>query len=995
MKYEDLDCDGVRDPGEPGLPGWTICTTDYYGVFCDTTDATGAFAIYGLASTYLHFLYEVQQPGWIQTSPSTVQYNVYQPFYNSIMTGYDFGNIDTAKCAALVYDTCLAGRDDQFVPDAPEIPTPSPALATFLNELCQSAPNLTFDQPAFNQCFGHTFNQCFDTTCCVLSAKLCLRLQGFNAGCEDDDLQLGDYPGTASIYHLSLSQLLAIHTAGADTIWNPGDTMTVCLDLANLPPYGFITSVMPLLQDGKIDFLLHDDTMIDYLQLIVGRCCPGQQNDCSVSGFKWNDYDRDGVHDVGEPGLGGWTIELYYQGGPLYATTTTSANGSYSFANLPCTTYTVVEVNQPNWVQTYPSPATHSLNLTSGTNQTQVNFGNFMCSDNPADTCCARVPQNMVAWYSFDETAPITTYDLAGADNPGTQIGSFTYAPGMVNGAYRFGPTLANQDIVRVYNDPFVSIGSGNFSADVWIYPTSFSANCSVFLTNPGNAPCVDPIFDNRQWFFSGSGLDGVSFFVQDDGQGMNTGYLGLVMSSFPTPQTVFLSPPGTIALNQWQHVAVTVSRTTGGGKFYLNGNLVGSFNPISGPLFSTNAGPILDIGHGTFLNTGSCYLTNRYFDGFIDELEIFNRALTQSEVQALYAAGSSGKCRIHCKIPPTLLFCKGQNTKILNLTICNDGSSPATINYSLAGMASGVGCNFSGVGFTFSPANGTTPVLVPGQCITIPITVTKPVGFVSGNTACYSVSIIDPVTGASSTCQGKFVAPWKWCIIAIEPSFPSPLKLGQQQAMLFNVLNDDDSTGTLRYKIEALTGEGDASSAIISLNGLPPGEPVLGQRTVGLGTASNVEVSLSLSQFEALEMPTILLSVDDDNDGVYDPLGAGAVRPESIVDCNANGIDDLTDIGAGTSLDTNSNNVPDECEAICTAGYCSRCYLCGDANSDVVVSISDVVFLINYIFAGGPAPDPVLRGDADCTNSVNISDAVSLINYIFGGGPAPCAACP
>lgn len=69
--------------------------------------------------------------------------------------------------------------------------------------------------------------------------------------------------------------------------------------------------------------------------------------------------------------------------------------------------------------------------------------------------------------------------------------------------------------------------------------------------------------------------------------------------------------------------------------------------------------------------------------------------------------------------------------------------------------------------------------------------------------------------------------------------------------------------------------------------------------------------------------------------------------------------------------------------------------FVCGDADGSQVVSISDAVFLINYIFAGGPAPNPILRGDVDCSGSTSISDAVYLINYIFAGGPVPCAACP
>ncbi len=69
--------------------------------------------------------------------------------------------------------------------------------------------------------------------------------------------------------------------------------------------------------------------------------------------------------------------------------------------------------------------------------------------------------------------------------------------------------------------------------------------------------------------------------------------------------------------------------------------------------------------------------------------------------------------------------------------------------------------------------------------------------------------------------------------------------------------------------------------------------------------------------------------------------------------------------------------------------------YLCGDADGNGAISIADVVYLINYIFAGGPAPNPLAAGDADCSGAISIADAVYLINYIFAGGAAPCAACP
>lgn len=65
-----------------------------------------------------------------------------------------------------------------------------------------------------------------------------------------------------------------------------------------------------------------------------------------------------------------------------------------------------------------------------------------------------------------------------------------------------------------------------------------------------------------------------------------------------------------------------------------------------------------------------------------------------------------------------------------------------------------------------------------------------------------------------------------------------------------------------------------------------------------------------------------------------------------------------------------------------------------GDADGNGLITISDAVFLITYIFAGGPAPVPLARGDADCNGLVTISDAVHLISYIFAGGPRPCGNC-
>jgi len=68
----------------------------------------------------------------------------------------------------------------------------------------------------------------------------------------------------------------------------------------------------------------------------------------------------------------------------------------------------------------------------------------------------------------------------------------------------------------------------------------------------------------------------------------------------------------------------------------------------------------------------------------------------------------------------------------------------------------------------------------------------------------------------------------------------------------------------------------------------------------------------------------------------------------------------------------------------------------CGDANNDQNVNVSDGVWIINYVFAGGDPPQPVLAcGDANGEGAVNIADGVWIINYVFAGGDSPGNCAP
>jgi len=107
----------------------------------------------------------------------------------------------------------------------------------------------------------------------------------------------------------------------------------------------------------------------------------------------------------------------------------------------------------------------------------------------------------------------------------------------------------------------------------------------------------------------------------------------------------------------------------------------------------------------------------------------------------------------------------------------------------------------------------------------------------------------------------------------------------------------------------------------------------------------------------------------DSDFDGYGDP---GYVA-------NTCALDNCWMVFNPDQADSNSDGIGDACDNI----------ICGDADADGVVNIGDAVYLINFIFKGGPPPF-MWAADANGDGVINIGDAVYLIQYIFQGGPAP-----
>ncbi len=149
------------------------------------------------------------------------------------------------------------------------------------------------------------------------------------------------------------------------------------------------------------------------------------------------------------------------------------------------------------------------------------------------------------------------------------------------------------------------------------------------------------------------------------------------------------------------------------------------------------------------------------------------------------------------------------------------------------------------------------------------------------------------------------------------------------------------------------------------------------------------------------------VLAYDVDNDGVIEVIAGSDDQyvyvlngPDGTAEWSFSTADDVMDIEIA---DIGCDGLPNiACITFGSDGIVyafstlatGPLYECGDANDDLMVNVADAVFLINFVFKGGPPPDPIEAGDVNCDDLTNVGDAVYLINYVFKSGPIPCAVC-
>jgi hypothetical protein len=215
---------------------------------------------------------------------------------------------------------------------------------------------------------------------------------------------------------------------------------------------------------------------------------------------------------------------------------------------------------------------------------------------------CVTPPSNMISWWSGDGHP----FDLID-DNDGTLMGGATYAQGIVGKAFSFDGT---DDYVEIPHSSSLDI-TGAITIDAWIYRNS---SAHTGLLNKG-AIGTNGVYDLA--------LYQNKFYFRINGAALN------------------MPSNADIPVNAWTHIAGTYDSATSTAKIYING-VLDNTQSYSGTI-NTDTNP---------LHIGLYGSPNLFFSGKIDELEIFNRALTQTEIQAIYTAGAAGKCK-QCFDPP------------------------------------------------------------------------------------------------------------------------------------------------------------------------------------------------------------------------------------------------------------------------------------------------------------------------------------------------------
>jgi hypothetical protein len=279
------------------------------------------------------------------------------------------------------------------------------------------------------------------------------------------------------------------------------------------------------------------------------------------------------------------------------------------------------------------------------------------------------LPSNAVSWW----TANSTPNDALGLNN--ATLTNVTYTTGEVGKAFSFNGLNG----WAALGDPSSLAFTASFTIEGWIkvngLPTNYNFGSIMFRG------------DDR------GGLDPYQLVIQPNGN------LEFGIDNASNQGTGIQAP---IATGQWVHVAATLDDATGAMTLYENGAVVAQETTTIRP-FAT-----LDPTQEPGVGIGNSNALDNYdvpFNGLIDELTVYNRALTANEVLGIYKAGTSGKVISPITVTGTSVV-NGSGPVTFTITRTNTSGS-LTVNWTTADDTAKAGTNYAAASGTVTFLDG------------------------------------------------------------------------------------------------------------------------------------------------------------------------------------------------------------------------------------------------------------------------------------------------
>lgn len=242
---------------------------------------------------------------------------------------------------------------------------------------------------------------------------------------------------------------------------------------------------------------------------------------------------------------------------------------------------------------------------------------------------CAPIGASLAGWWPAEGSG----LDRA-AGHDGHVNGPMGFVPGQVGQAFHFNGTNAS---IRISASAGLAAGSPHgLTVELWINPSDLEHPRPVVEWNDGANP-------------------GVHLWIsEDDRTGDGRGSLFANLVSAGNVNHLLRSASGILRTNEYQHVALTHDQVSGIARLFWNGVIVAESTFGSLDLVTT---PNLYLGERPMSNVSE--LKPGFFAGALDEVTVYNRALTPEEIIAAYTSDRSGKCIL----PPVLVSYSSNQT--------------------------------------------------------------------------------------------------------------------------------------------------------------------------------------------------------------------------------------------------------------------------------------------------------------------------------------------